>query len=77
MLKKALDLNRLSHEEVNSWLNGFIIKGKNQMVYLDRMILENNIKRFLRSLYFSMNHEEAYQEIRKHIELILTENAKR
>jgi hypothetical protein len=75
-IKKALDLNRLSQDEVQSWLDGFIIKDK-EMIYPNKMILENNIKRFLRSLYFSLYKEEKYQEIMKHIEHVLEGNQKR
>jgi len=75
-IKKALDLNRMNQEHMLSWLDGFIIKEKD-MIYPNKMILENNIKRFLRSLYFSMYQDEKYQEVTKHIEFILTENQKR
>jgi hypothetical protein len=75
-IKKVLDLNRLSQDEVQSWLDGFIIKDK-EMIYPNKMILENNIKRFLRSLYFSLNKEDKYQEIMKHIEHVLEVNQKR
>lgn len=75
-IKKTLDLNRLSQDEIQSWLDGFIIKDK-EMIYPNKMILQNNIKRFLRSLYFSLYKEEKYQEIIKHIEHVLEENQKR
>jgi hypothetical protein len=75
-IKKALDLNRINQEHVLSWLDGFIIKDKD-MIYPNKMILENSIKRFLRSLYFSIYKDEKNQEVTKHIEFILTENQKR
>jgi hypothetical protein len=69
-IKKALDLNRMNQEHVLSWLDGFIIKDKD-MKYPNKMILENNIKRFLKSLYFSIDQEEIYKDIYSKIRAML------
>lgn len=76
VIKKALELERLSLDDALSWIDGFIIKDKTK-IYLDLMILENNIKRFLRSLYFSLYKDEKYHALVKRIEFVLTENQKR
>lgn len=76
-VKKALELKKIDTDHMLNWLDGFIIKDKKNIPFPDQMILENNIKRFLRSLYFSIYHEGIYQDIVKKIEYVLTENEKR
>jgi hypothetical protein len=75
-VKKVLESNKVNQDKILSWIDGFLIKDKT-MVYLDLINLENNIKRLLRSLYFSVYKDEKYQEVVKHIEIVLTENQKR
>lgn len=68
-----LNRNLLEDVVIQDWLEELLEHLRNCTEYLDRYTLKNNIKNFLRSLYFRIRNDDQYKHVLHKAENVLNE----